>query len=180
MPRLLLDRATGALLPYPRQDNEPVTGLDRDAAYVVEVFREPEPEHDPSTHHLQQLEPVISITDPDSDDVNGAAAYGWELVAIPEPVPVPDWGRFKRIAMASDTLNSILAGAYGVAPVAAGALAPALLQAETGAAADFAAAWAVIVRTVAVPPEVVAGFVGVATACHLPAEFVAALQPSAE
>jgi hypothetical protein len=180
MPRLLLDRTTGALLPYPRQDNEPVAGLDRTAAYVVEVVRETAPEYDPATHYLQPLEPVVAITDPDSDDVNGSATYGWELVPIPEPAPVPDWPRFKRIAMASDTLNSILAGAYGVAPVAAGALAPALLQAETGAVADFAAAWAAIVKAVAVPPEVVAGFVGVATACHLPAAFVAALQPSAE
>ena len=180
MTRLLLDRSTNQLLPYPRQDNEPVAGLDRNAAYVVEVIRDAEPEYDPATHYLQPLEPVFSITDPDGDDVNGLATYGWELLAIPEPVPVPDWGRFKRIAMANDSLNSILAGAYGVAPVAAGALAPALLQAETGATSDFAAAWAAIVRTVAVPPEVVAGFVGVATACHLPAEFVAALQPSAK
>ena len=108
-----------------------------------------------------------------------AAWVDGEWVIPPPPEPTPDWPRFKRIAMASDTLNSILAGAYayGVAPVAAGALAPALLQAETGAVADFAAAWATIVRTVAVPPEVVAGFVGAAEACNLPDEFVAALQP---
>ena len=177
MTRLLLDRTTNQLLPYPRQDDEPVAGLDRDAAYVVEVIRESEPEYDPTTHYLQPLEPVVAITDPDSDDVNGSATYGFALVALPEPVPVPDWGRFKRIAMASDTLNSILAGAYGVAPVAAGALAPALLQAETGAVSDFAAAWAAIVKAVAVPPEVVAGFVGVAEACNLPAEFITALDP---
>lgn len=67
MPRLLLNRATGALLPYPREDNEPVVGLDRDAAYVVEVEREPEPEpeYDSATHYLQPLQPVIAITDPE-------------------------------------------------------------------------------------------------------------------
>ena len=32
MPRLLIDRATGALSPCNRQDDEPVVGLDRDAA----------------------------------------------------------------------------------------------------------------------------------------------------
>jgi hypothetical protein len=41
MLRLLLNRATGALTPYPRQDNEPVVVLDHDAAHVVEVIREP-------------------------------------------------------------------------------------------------------------------------------------------
>lgn len=96
----------------------------------------------------------------------------------PPPTPAPDWARFKRVALGSDTLNSILVAAYQSVPVAAGALAPALLRAETSDAADFAAAWGAIRRALPVPLEVVAGFVAVATACNLPAEFVAALQPS--
>ena len=99
----------------------------------------------------------------------------WSLL-VPPPT---DWPRFKRIALGSDSLNSILVAAYQSVPVAAGALAPALMRAESGDHADFAAAWAAINRAVAVPPEVVAGFVAVAQACNLPPEFVAALQPSA-
>jgi hypothetical protein len=62
MTRILLNRATGALLPYPREDNEPVVGLDRDAAYVVEVVREPEPEYDSATHYLQHAPGSNSIS----------------------------------------------------------------------------------------------------------------------
>jgi len=178
MTRILLDRSTNQLLPYPRQDNEPVAGLDRDAAYVVEVIREPEPEeYDPTTHYLQPLEPVVSITDPDGDDCNGTATYGWELVAITEPEPVPDWGRFKRIALGSDTLKSIAIAAYPTEPIAAGALSASLYEAEKGNIADFAGAWKLVCVAANVTPEVVTGFVGVAQACSLPADFVSALSP---
>jgi hypothetical protein len=180
MTRLLLNRATSQLIPYPRQDDEPVAGLDRNAAYVVQVVRDAEPEYDPTTHYLQPLEPVVSITDPDSDDVNGTATYDWELVAIVPPPPAPDWARFKAVAMGSDTLNAILATAYQTVPVAAGALAPALMRCEAGGVADFATAWSMCCTAANVPSEVIAGFVGVATACHLPEEFVAALGPLPE
>ena len=97
MTRLLLDRSTGDLLPYPRQDDEVVVGLDRTAAYVVKVTREPEPEgYDPSTHYLQPLEPVVSITDPDSEDVNGTVTYGWELVELTPTPPLTDWEQFRQ------------------------------------------------------------------------------------
>ena len=177
MTRLLLDRSTNQLLPYPRQDNEPVAGLDRDAAYVVEVIREPEPEYDSATHYLQPLEPVVSITDPDSDDVNGTAAYGWELVAIPEPAPMPDWAVFKAAAIGSSTLNTIIAQAFTSAPVAALALVPALERCETNGSDDFAFRWAAVCSAVEVSAEVIAGFQAVATTCNLPANFIAALDP---
>jgi len=87
-----------------------------------------------------------------------------------------DWARFKRIALNSDTLNQIIATAYESAPVAAGALASALLRAESGDVSDFADAWKKITRAVDVPAEVITGFVGVAQACQLPPDFVAALE----
>jgi hypothetical protein len=98
-------------------------------------------------------------------------------VVPPPPEPMPDWARFKRIALNSDTLNRIIASAYESAPVAAGALASALLRAESGDVSDFADAWKKITRAVDVPAEVITGFVGVATACQLPPDFVAALSP---
>jgi hypothetical protein len=103
----------------------------------------------------------------------------WE-VTPPPPPPSPDWAQFKATALGSASLNSVMADAYQSAPVAAGALAAALLRAEQGEPQDFATTWAAIGQAVTVPPEAVAGFVGVAQACNLPADFVAALQPSAE
>lgn len=92
-------------------------------------------------------------------------------------VPTPDWGTFKAVAMNSDTLNGILASAYPLRPVAVGALAPSLLRCESGDCADFAGAWGAICAAVEVPQSVIAGFVATAEQCHLPAAFVAALQP---
>jgi hypothetical protein len=177
MTRLLFNRATNQLLPYPRQDDEPVAGLDRTTAYVVEVIREPEPEYDPTTHYLQPLEPVVSITDPDSDDCNGTATYGWELVAIPEPAPMPDWDSFKRLALTHPGLNAAMADALPLAPAAALALPAALLQAEQGATADFAGCWRAVRAAANPAPEVIEELVAAAEACNLPAEFVAALSP---
>ena len=124
--------------------------------------------YDPATQILQPCEPYVR----DGEVFNTIPAP-----LPPPPAPAPDWGRFKRVALGSDTLNSILVAAYQSVPVAAGALAPALLKSETSDAADFAAAWGAIRRSVPVPPEVVAGFVAVAEQCNLPAEFFEALQP---
>jgi len=104
----------------------------------------------------------------------------WEVTPPPPPPPSPDWAQFKATALGSVSLNSVMADAYQSAPVAAGTLAAALLRAEQGEPQDFATTWAAIGQAVTVPHEAVAGFVGVAQACNLPADFVAALQPSAE
>jgi hypothetical protein len=96
MTRFILDRSTGALLPYPRQDNEPVVGLDRTAAYVVEVVRNPEPNYNPATPYLSALDPVISITNPDSEDINGTVVYGWEVAALPSTAILPNWSEFRN------------------------------------------------------------------------------------
>ena len=134
---------------------------------VGAVLIQSNPPYDPATEVLQPCAPYLL----DGDVFDTIAA------PIPPPPPAPDWALFKRIALGSDSLNAILADAYQAAPVAAGALAPALLRCESGDANDFAASWAAIGRAVAVPAEVVTTFVAVATACHLPEEFVAALQP---
>jgi hypothetical protein len=178
MSRLLLDRSTNQLLPYPRQDNEPVAGLDRDAAYVVEVVRDSEPEYDASTHCLQALEPVIAITDPGGDDVNGSATYGWELVAIPEPAPMPDWGTFKGGLLTSAAVAQVMGAAReaGAEPAVTN-LPVALQKAEGGNPAEFAACWSMVIAAGGASPEALAALSAAAEACNLPADFVAALAP---
>lgn len=168
MTRLLYDTLTSTLQLYPRADDEPVIGLD--PRYLeMDMLQQPEPSYDPSTHQLQPTEDI----DTDARTVT----RGWTLVELPPPVPTPDWTTFKTTALGSSSLNSILAAAYQTVPVAAGALAPALLAAEQGNINDFAIAWAAICTAVTVPPEVITGFVSVATSCNLPAAFVAALWP---
>lgn len=119
-----------------------------------------EPAYDPATQQL---------------DWDGSS---YLVVELPPPAPAPDWATFKATALNSASLNAILIDAYQSVPVAAGALAPALLVAEQGNASDFAASWATICAAVTVPVEVIAGFVAVATSCNLPAEFIEALSPA--
>lgn len=91
--------------------------------------------------------------------------------------PQPDWITFKTTALNSSSLNSILASAYQLVPVAAGSLAPALLLAEQGNITDFSIAWNAICEAVAVSPEAISDFVLVAESCNLPEAFISSLDP---
>lgn len=168
MPRLLYDTETATLQPYPRDDDEDVVDLDP-RYLMLTLHQQPQPEHDPTTHRLESTEAIdlqaLTVT------------RDWQLVPISPPPPTPDWAAFKTVALNSATLNQILVAAYQSCPVAAGALAPALLRAEGNGSGDFAAAWATICAAVPVAPDVIAGFQQVAKSCNLPDAFVEALQP---
>jgi hypothetical protein len=180
MPRLLLDRSTNQLLPYPRQDDEPVVGLDRTAAYVVQVVRDSEPEYDPTTHYLQPLEPVVSITDPDSDDVNGTATYGCELVAIPAPEPSPPAPRWLEFGI-DLALHPGITALWGALPgPVSGALPTALNEASRGNPQLFMGLWQRIMATGAITPELIGVIAALAAEHHLPAEFIAGLTGDAQ
>jgi hypothetical protein len=76
--KILHDTETQSLKKYPRNDGEPVVGLD--PRYVVlELIQQEKPDHDPSTHYLRRTEAI----DLNASQVN----RGWELVAH-EPLPV--------------------------------------------------------------------------------------------
>lgn len=168
MTRLLYDTITATLQPYPRADDEPVIGLDP-RYLVVTVTQQPQPEHDPATHRLEATEDI------DLDALT--VTRGWQVVELPPQPPQPDWAAFKATALNSSSLNGILIDGYQTVPVAAGALAPALLKAEASGAEDFQAAWAAILAAVTVPASTIEAFQDVATSCNLPAEFIAALAP---
>jgi len=158
----------------------PASPTDEDLAPFgyVNVTPTPQPSYDQRIERIKEAAPAL--------DADGIYRQQWTICdATPEEIaaydeankPAPDWARFKRIALNSDTLNGIIAAAYESAPVAAGALASALLRAESGDVSDFADAWKKITRAVDVPAEVIVGFVGVAQACQLPPDFVTALSP---
>ena len=119
-----------------------------------------EPDYDPATERLDWIDGEYVVT------------------ALPEPAPTPDWPAFKSMALRSAALNQVLAQAYQLCPVAAGALAPALLKAEGNGSGDFAAAWGAIIADCGIPSELIEEFVQAAENCRLPNEFVAALNPA--
>lgn len=174
--RTLLDRATGQLVAYPRQDDEPVAGLDRDAYHVLQIIRDPQPEPQDG-HQVAPLPVAIEISDPGGNDLNGTATYGWQQQPIPPAPPRADWLTFKAAVLRSTTVNQALAAAYQMAPVAAAALAPSLSMAERGNPDEFAVVWGAIIQATAVPPAELVGLAALAEACNLPEAFVEAVNP---
>jgi hypothetical protein len=183
MTRLLLDRSTNQLIPYNREDNEPVVGLDRNDAYVVEVVREPEPtDYDQATHYLQALEPVITITDPNGDDVNGTATYGWELIELPPPAPPtpePDWEQFREALLGENGYATAFSAAAAADPMTATSSAAELGWFQyKGMYQNYLRLLERLLATIAAQqtPEAsqdLAGeFLALAQRCHLPADFI--------
>lgn len=86
MTRLLYNPATAQLLPYPRQDDEPVIGLDP-ALVVLELIQLDPPSYDPATHRLEPTEAI--------DLQAGTVTRGWQVVPIAPAPPAPDWERFR-------------------------------------------------------------------------------------
>ena len=166
--KLLYDTTTSALVSYPRQDDGPVVGLD--PRYLeLTVVQEPQPSYDPATEQITPTEVI---------DLNAlVVTFGWDVTPLPPPAPAPDWATFKTQAIESAGLNAILADALVEAPVAASALASAVLRAEQGDVADFRASWLAICAAVPAAVAAAPGFQQVATACNLPADFIAALEP---
>ena len=103
-----------------------------------------------------------------------SAAQTW-LASQPQS-PKPNWEQFKLTALNDETLTAILLAVQSIRPQC-NLLYVGLSKAESGDFEDFKLAWGAIVQSANVPAEVIAGFVQVAQSCHLPAEFVAALQP---
>ena len=165
-----------------RQENPnvsfPADPIDEDLALFnhANVYPAPHPSYDQRTERIEEATP--------EPDAEGIYRQQWSIrPATDEEIaaydlahrPAPDWATFKSTALNSTTLNAIVAEAFQAAPVAAASLAPALLRAEGNGSSDFAAAWSAICAAVPVPAEVIAGFQQVATGCHLPEEFLAAL-----
>ncbi len=170
MTRILYDLTTTTLVAYPRDDDGPVVGLDpryRD----LELLQEPQPTYDPAT---EQLSPTEAI-----DLDAGTVTRGWQVAPLPTPEPQPDWATFRGGLLISPAVATLMATARtaGCEPGVT-ALPVALEKAQSGDTADFAACWALVVRDGAATPELLAELVATATACNLPAAFVAALQPS--
>jgi hypothetical protein len=182
--RLLHNRQTGDLSPYPRQDDEPVAGLDRTAYRVVALVAMPVPEHDPAAMRPEAQDSYEWLPETDPTGLDGILTRGWELAPIEPPPPPPDWAQFRDTAINSPMLNEILDQAYAAGDPAitrhAVELLPTYLLAEHNGAAPFGRAWQSLVNLMSIGPEVIAAAVAAAEAAHLPAAFIAALQPPAD
>ena len=98
--KLLYDLTSGLLLPYPRDDDGPVVGLD--PRYLeLTLIQEAQPTYDATT---QRLEPD-EVIDLDALTVT----RGWELVELPPPPPPsPDYLGFYSSLLSSQAYRSVL------------------------------------------------------------------------
>lgn len=169
MTRILFDTYTASLVAYPRDDDQDVIGLDP-RYLALTIHQQSHPEYDPATHRLEPAETI---------DIEAlTVTRGWTVVELLPPVPPPDWARFKAAVLTDPTINATLAQALAIVPAAATALAPTLLAAEQGLIADFASAWRAVLAAAPLPAGTLESLVALATDCHLPVEFVAALMPA--
>jgi len=100
MARLLYDTTTATLHPYPRQDDEPVVGLDSRYVEMV-LIQQDQPSYDPAT---EQLSPTEAI-DTDARTVT----RGWQVVGLPPPPPPgPDYVGFYGSLLTSVAYASVL------------------------------------------------------------------------
>jgi hypothetical protein len=84
MTKLLYSQSTATIKPYPRNDNNPILGLDPDYL-VLDKIESPQPEYDPATQTIR-AEWVIDI---------GSLEYHQEWIIEPILVaPVEDWPNF--------------------------------------------------------------------------------------
>lgn len=182
MARLLYDNAAEATRPYPRQDDEPVLGLDRDRYRVLAVVDLPQPDHDPATETVTPTETIV--WDSPSDGCDGTLTRGWRIDPIeppPPPQPAADWARFRDEVLNSKELLQVLGEATqhpdGEVRARASMLVPLYLLAEGNGVAPFRDTWRHLVTALPVPAEIVEGAITAATNCNLPEEFIQALQP---
>ena len=89
MAKVLYSQSTHQVHPYPRQDDEPVTGLDPDYLVLTKVEATP-PSYDPDTQYLAESW-VVDLNDLEYQQV-------WTIEDLP---PVPQWTAFNT-AMLSD------------------------------------------------------------------------------
>ena len=184
MTRALYNRQTLTIQPYNRQDDSPAVGPDRELFYVLQRIDEPPPQYDPTQETLSPADPVVAITDPDGDDLNGTVTYGWIRSPIVPPPPAPDWlgfagwlYQFPEIAeaMAVARLSTEPQGEPATTGLLA-AMDEARLRQNYPA---FAQTWGQFLLASGMGPEALGQIVAKAAACHLPAPFIEALQPVA-
>jgi len=174
MTKLLYNPTTDTISRYPRADDEPVVGLDPSLVVLTEILPE-QPSHDPETHYLEQTREINLDA--------GTLTRGWQIIERPpvEPLPPqPRWVEFGAALGQDQAVNQFVGTIAQAAPVLHLMVGVGLGQAAQGDAKTFLAAWGLGLAAGLVTAELAAHVSALATTYDLPAEFVAALAPTAE
>lgn len=141
---------------------------------VFRVQRQPQPEYDPATHKVAEVQPAL---------VDGQWQQQWEVVELTEAeaeayyraTHPPRWLEFGQAVQADPAINALLAAALQQAPALAMALSVGLGKAADGDSRVFVAAWGTACSLGLVSDELIPATQLLAAAHDLPAELIAAL-----
>lgn len=173
----LYDRKTQTVVSWPRDDDEPVVGLDRDHYHVLIQIHLDQPHPGPGEQILPAA-PIVEIHDPDAD-VNGTVTYGWEVMLPPPPPPSPDWPQFRGAIRSENGFYDAYRTALNADPMVVPLLGSRLDDFERdGNFEPFLESLTVTLQSL--PPEhaahIAQEFLALASRCGLPASFLEALQ----
>jgi hypothetical protein len=112
--KALWDLSESKLVSYPRNDDEPVVGLDTSRYVTVSLVSEPAPAYNPIEEYL------LTTTAIDLDALT--YTYGWSVETLPPPRP--DYQGFYSALLVSACYQAVLAEVLSTtSPAPAGALA---------------------------------------------------------
>lgn len=176
----LLNRETQAVIAWPRDDDQPVVGLDRTTYHVLEVVRLDPPEPGPG-EQVQPVPPVVVIDDA-AAEVNGTITYAWQLIELPpppEPTPQPDFRRLRGAIRSENGYVDAFMAAMAADPITANSLISRLDVFElTGNFTLFLESLQLALQALPAQDAAHVGleFMALAQRCHMPAAFLNALQ----
>lgn len=169
MPRILYNTDTGALISWPRGDDDDVIGLEPPVV-MLWIEQQPQPDYDPLVYGLEPTQDV------DLDAL--VLRRGWEVVPLPPAppaTPAPRWVQFAQALATDAAVNGLVSTCASQAPVLHLMLGVGLGQAAQGEPATFLAAWGQAVTSGLVAPELAAQMTALAGEFDLPAAFVEGL-----
>jgi hypothetical protein len=164
---ILWDTIEEKTIKYPRNDDEPVVGLDP-RYQALKVIRDAAPTEIPEGMKIEQ----IIYTDFDAGEYH----YGWKIVPVEPQIEPPNWSRFKNSLLSHPEINSMLNSGMSVLPTAVITLPTTLLNSEnTGNVDDFRTVWIALRRSGLVNPDLVQIVRNLAINNHLPKKFIDAI-----
>jgi hypothetical protein len=174
----LFNRQTQQLAGWNRADDAIPVGLDRGAFHVVEVIQLEPPEPAPG-QTVQPADPVVVITDPDGEGINGTATLAWVVEDVPEPEPEPDFDGMETALREENGFKDAFLEALPLDPMAVNSLTSRFDDFRKDG--DFAPFLQSLLLTLdALPAQQAAHtgmeFLDLASRCHMPPAFLQALQ----
>lgn len=157
----------GPVLPYPRQDEGAVVGLDPQQFVVLQLQEDSKPQINEETEYLEPIE-TITIGDPE-----GVLHRSWRKLSIR---PKPQWALFADALYANSGAKAAMAAADQLLAVRLGSSLAAAKSELPDDIESFGLAWDDALAQGLISEELAAGFLQLAQRFNLPAAFIARLQ----